>query len=67
LEQTDLKGPQLISIRKLISDGLEFAQILCLILRNGRLEIISEDKYIREGLSFLSALGLKDISTDLIK
>jgi len=67
LEQTDLKGPQLSSIRKLISDGLDFAQILYLILWNGRLEIISEDKYIKQGLSFLSALGLENISTDLIK
>jgi len=67
LKQTDLKGPQLRPIRKLISDGLEFARILHLMLWNGRLKIISEDRYVKEGLSFLSALGLKDISTDLIK
>jgi hypothetical protein len=67
LEQTDLKGPQLSSIRKLISDGLEFAQILYLILWNGRLEIIPEDEYLKQGVFFLSSLGLKKVSTDLFK
>lgn len=62
LEQIDLKGPKLIPIKELISDGIQFAQILYLMLWGGTLDVLSENEYLEQGKSFLQALGLKNIN-----
>ncbi len=61
LEQNDLKGPMLVSMKELISDGLEFAQMLYLVVGSGALNVVSEKEYLEQGKAFLKAFGLVEV------